>query len=144
MYWYSYSDIVLWQHRYLVCGCNLQLGLCDVSFVDNDNPLVLTLCNGCPWSSDVKLLPSGGYACGNGYTATIFSGGAQRRVHELDGIGTGSMASLSHVTLVASAPLLSGVVWLVFFVCFWLVAVLVFGVLPSVFCIRRGLRMTSF
>ena len=84
----------------------------------------------------MKLFPSGGYACGNGYTATIFSGGAQLRVHELDGIGIGRFVSLSHVTLVASAPLLSGVVLLVFSVCFWLVGLLVFGVLLSVFCIR--------
>ena len=83
----------------------------------------------------MKLFPSGGYACGNGYTdtATIFSGGDQLRVHELDGIGIGRFVSLSHVTLVASAPLLSGVVLLVFFclflvggvACFWGFAVCV-------------------
>ena len=109
-----------------------------MSFVDNDNHLVLRLCNGWLWSSDVKLLASGGYACGNGYTATIFSGGAHLRAHEHEGIGIGSIVSLSHVTLVTSAPLLSGVVWLVFFVCVWLVALLVFGVLLFVFCFRRA------
>ena len=75
----------------------------------------------------------GGYACGIGYTVILLqSGGTHMRVHGQEGIGIGSIVSLSHVALVTSAPLLSGVVWLVSFVCLW--SCLFSFVLLFVFC----------